>query len=88
MDCSLLDSSVYGTSQARTLEWVATSFSRGSSRPKDCRLRHQGSPESESENILSGNNPKAQHNAHSHNRILLSHKKERGSDSRCNTDEP
>ena len=30
MDCSLLDSSVHGISQARILEWVAISFSRGS----------------------------------------------------------
>ena len=28
-DCSLQDSSVYGMSQARILEWVAISFSRG-----------------------------------------------------------
>ena len=31
MDCSLLGSSVHGISQARILEWVAISFSRGSS---------------------------------------------------------
>ena len=35
MDCSLPDSSVHGISQARILEWVAISFSRGSSRPRD-----------------------------------------------------
>ena len=35
MDCSLLGSSVHGISQARILEWVAISFSRGSSLPKD-----------------------------------------------------
>ena len=35
MDCSLPGSSVYGIFQARTLEWVAISFSRGSSRPRD-----------------------------------------------------
>ena len=29
------DSSVHGTSQARVLEWVAMSFSRGSSQPRD-----------------------------------------------------
>ena len=29
MDCSLPDSSVHGISQARILEWVAISFSRG-----------------------------------------------------------
>ena len=34
MDCSLPDSSVYGIFQARVLEWVAISFSRGSSRPR------------------------------------------------------
>ena len=35
MDCGLLGSSVYGIPQARTLEWVAICFSRGSSRPRD-----------------------------------------------------
>ena len=35
MDCSLPGSSVHGISQARILEWVAISFSRGSSQPKD-----------------------------------------------------
>ena len=51
MDCSPPGSSVHGIFQARILEWVATSFSRGSSRPRDqtrhCRqilyhLNHQG----------------------------------------------
>ena len=56
MDCSLPGSSIHGIFQARVLEWVAISFSRGSSRPEDetcvspivgrCfyRLSHQGSP--------------------------------------------
>ena len=35
MGCSPPGSSVHGISQARILEWVAISFSRGSSRPKD-----------------------------------------------------
>ena len=35
MDCSPLDSSVHGIFQARVLEWVAISFSRGSSQPRD-----------------------------------------------------
>ena len=35
MDCSLPVSSIYGISQARILEWVTISFSRGSSRPRD-----------------------------------------------------
>ena len=35
MDCSLPGSSVYGIFQARVLEWIAISFSRGSSRPRD-----------------------------------------------------
>ena len=34
-DCSLPDSSIHGILQARILEWVAISFSRGSSRPRD-----------------------------------------------------
>ena len=35
MDYSPLGSSVHGILQARILEWVAISFSRGSSQPKD-----------------------------------------------------
>ena len=35
MDCSLLGSSVHGIVQARVLEWVTISFSRGSSWPRD-----------------------------------------------------
>ena len=35
MQCSLPGSSVHGISQARILEWVAISSSRGSSPPKD-----------------------------------------------------
>ena len=34
-DCSLLGSSVHGILQARILEWVAISFSRESSQPRD-----------------------------------------------------
>ena len=35
MDCSLLGSSIHGIFQARVLERVAISFSRGSSQPRD-----------------------------------------------------
>ena len=35
VDCSPSGSSVHGILQARILEWVAISFSRGSSRPRD-----------------------------------------------------
>jgi len=35
MDYSLPGSSVHGILQARILEWVAISFSRGSSQPRD-----------------------------------------------------
>ena len=35
MDCGPPGSSVHGISQARILEWVAISFSRGSSQPRD-----------------------------------------------------
>ena len=35
MDCSLPGSSVHGIFQAGILEWVAISFSRGSSQPRD-----------------------------------------------------
>ena len=35
MDCSLPGSSVHGIFQAIALEWIAISFSRGSSQPRD-----------------------------------------------------
>ena len=35
LDCSLPGSSVHGIFQARVLEWIAISFSRGSSQPRD-----------------------------------------------------
>ena len=35
MDCSLPGSSVHGILEARILEWVATSYSRGYSQPRD-----------------------------------------------------
>ena len=35
MDCSLPGSSIHGISQARIMQWVAISFSRGSSWPRD-----------------------------------------------------
>ena len=35
MDCSLSGSSIHGVFQARVLEWVAISFSRGSFWPRD-----------------------------------------------------
>ena len=50
MDCSPPGSSVHGISQARMLEWVAISFSRGSSQPRDWKqvgsslLSHQRGP--------------------------------------------
>ena len=56
MGCSLPGSSIHGISQARVLEWVAISFSRGSSQPRNrtrvshtvdrhfYHLSHQGSP--------------------------------------------
>ena len=41
MDCSLPGSSVHGILQARILEWVAISSSRGSSQPRDrTRVSH------------------------------------------------
>ena len=38
MDCSIPGSSVHGIFQAKVLEWVAISFSRGSSWPRDWTL--------------------------------------------------
>ena len=41
MDCSLPGSSIHGIFQAKVLEWVAISFSRGSSWPRDqTRVSH------------------------------------------------
>ena len=43
MDCSLPGSFLHWVLQARVLEWVAISFSRGSSRPRDrTRVCHIG----------------------------------------------
>ena len=49
MDCSLPGSSVHGIFQARVLEWVATSFSRGSSRSSI----EPGSPALQTDTLLS-----------------------------------
>ena len=35
MDCSLPRSSIHGNFQARVLEWVTISFSKGSSQPRN-----------------------------------------------------
>ena len=35
MDCSLSGSSIHGIFQAKVLEWIAISFSRGSSQPRN-----------------------------------------------------
>ena len=41
MDCSLPGSSVHGIFQAIVLEWIAISFSRGTSQPRDrTRVSH------------------------------------------------
>ena len=57
MECSPPGSGIHGVFQARVLEWVAISFSRGSSQPRDrtwvshtlgrrfYHLSHQGSPQ-------------------------------------------
>ena len=51
MDCRPLSSSVHGIFWTKILEWVATSYSRESSQPRDrthiCRERHLGSPSNE-----------------------------------------
>ena len=44
MDCSLPGSSVHGIFLARILEWVAISYSRGSSWPRDQNLHCSASP--------------------------------------------
>ena len=65
MDCSPLDSSDSGISQARILEWVVISFSRGSSQARDQTciscigrqfLYHWASRESQGEVRQSGRN--------------------------------
>ena len=67
VDCSLPGSSMHGIFQARILEWVAISSSRGSSQPRDrtllhllrCQadslpLSHVGSPSRGTEELLIG----------------------------------
>ena len=48
MDCGLPASSVHGISQTRILEWVAISFSRGSSQPGD----RTASPAQQADSLL------------------------------------
>ena len=48
MDCSPPDSSVHEIFQARILEWVAISFSRGSSQPRI----EPGSPALQADSLL------------------------------------
>ena len=73
MDCSPPGPSVHGISQARILEWVPISFSRGSSWPRDqthisciaadsLPLRHWGSPSSYLQPLIS---------SHTNHRILF-----------------
>ena len=50
MDCSLPGSSIYGILQARILEWVTISFSRGSSQPPGIE---PGSPTLEADALTS-----------------------------------
>ena len=66
VSCSLPGSSVHGISQARTLEWVVISFSRGSSRPRDwtpiscigrCILYHQATREAPPASLVLCYNP-------------------------------
>ena len=49
MSCNMPGSCVHGISQARILEWVAVSFSRGSSRP----WVKPGSPELQADSLPS-----------------------------------
>ena len=72
IDCSLSDSSVHGILQARILEWIAISSSRGSFWPRDCThissvscigrrilyhsLDHLGSPKPEGQSCLKNKN--------------------------------
>jgi len=61
MDCDPPGSSVHGISEARILEWIAISFSRASSPPRDLLhwqagslpLRHQRTGISESHSVVS-----------------------------------
>ena len=53
MDCSLPGASVHGIFQARGLQWVASSFSRGSSWPRDLtQVSHIAESEEELKSIL------------------------------------
>ena len=68
MDCSPADFTIHGISQARILEWVAISFSSGSSQPRDRTqvsciagrrfnpLSHQGSPREMKESTITTGN--------------------------------
>ena len=59
VNCSLPDSCVHGISQARILEWVAVSSSRGSSPPRD----QTESPESANSLPMSHHGNKLNHSS-------------------------
>ena len=52
VDCSLPDSSAHGIFQARILEWVAISFSRGSSVPREWTHISSTSPALQMDSLL------------------------------------
>ena len=66
MDCSLPGSSIHGILQARILEWVTISFSRGSSRPRD-RI---GSPALEADVLTSEPAGKLEEGANARGKII------------------
>ena len=79
LNCSPPGFSVHGISQARVLGWVAISFSRGSSQPRDrtqvscifLPLRQQGCPSISSEELLKN---KAKNKAIKLTRIKIEYK--------------
>ena len=69
MDCSLPGSSVHGDIQARILEWVAISFSRGSSQLRDWTGVFSNSPALQADSLLLSN--QGSHN-HSQFKLIIS----------------
>ena len=58
MDCSLSGSSVHGIFQARGLEWIAISFSRGLSRPRNrTRVSRIAGKRSPGEELVNASSP-------------------------------
>ena len=79
MDCSLPGSSVPGISQARILEWVAISYSRGSSLTQGSKPVYLASP-TLAGRLLTTAPPLSKNRGILHNHVMLNYAITKGGD--------